>query len=199
MVLLENLFGITDQADSEDDRAAFEGLGLAPPFDQENNIIGVRLLENQAAIQLPMINDLVEETTTFDFRLLEGDGYVVAPDQNATLFTITDDNGGPGVGPTIGLSVSETSLAEGDTFTVNFAVDGAIPAGGIDVLVTSDESVSGPLGQFELSNLDALQLSGVSNLRPGDDRGQSFIATITEANAYITLDVFDDIVAEEPY
>ncbi|MEM6717439.1 MAG: peptidase, partial [Cyanobacteria bacterium P01_C01_bin.147] len=91
VVLFENLFGITDQADSEAEGAAFEGLGLAPPFDQVNNIIGIRLLENQAAIQLPMINDLVEETTTFDFRLLEGDGYVVDPDQNSTLFTITDD------------------------------------------------------------------------------------------------------------
>ncbi|MEM6252530.1 MAG: calcium-binding protein [Cyanobacteria bacterium P01_D01_bin.156] len=198
VVLFENLFGITDQADSEAEGAAFEGLGLAPPFDQENNIIGVRLLENQAAIQLPMINDLVEETTTFDFRLLEGDGYTLDPEQNATLFTITDDNGGPGVGPTIGLSVSETSLAEGDTFTVSFAVDGTIPAGGVDVLVTSDESVAGPLGQFELSDLSTLQLSGVSNLRPGDDRGQSFIATITEADASITLAVFDDILAEGP-
>ena len=197
VVLFENLFGITDQADSEAEGAAFEGLTLSPPFDQENNIIGIRLLENQAAIQLPMINDLVEETTAFDFRLLEGDGYVVDPDENATLFTITDDNGGPGVGPTIGLSVSETSLLEGDTFSVNFAVDGTIPAGGVDVLVTSDESVAGPLGQFELSDLSALQLSGVSNLRPGDDRGQSFIATITEANASITLSVFDDIRSEE--
>ncbi|NEP60781.1 MAG: hypothetical protein F6K31_27965, partial [Symploca sp. SIO2G7] len=198
VVLFENLFGITDQADSEAEGAAFEGLGLAPPFDQVNNIIGIRLLENQAAIQLPMINDLIEETTSFDFRLLEGDGYVLDPDQNSTLFTITDDNGGPGVGPTIGLSVSETSLAEGDTFTVNFTVNGTIPAGGVDVLVQSDESVAGPLGQFELSNLDALQLSGVTNLRPGDEGGQSFIATITEANASITLAVFDDIIAEEP-
>ncbi|MEO0408263.1 MAG: hypothetical protein AAF289_13005 [Cyanobacteria bacterium P01_A01_bin.135] len=196
VVLLENLFGITDQADSEDDRAAFDGLTLSPPFDQENNIIGIRLLENESSIQLPIINDLVEETTSFDFQLLEGDGYTVDPDQNTTLVTITDDNGGPGVGPTIGLSVSEASLAEGDSLTVNFAVDGDIPEGGSEVLVQS--TVAAALGQFELSDLNALQLSGVSNLRPGDDRGLSFIATVTEPNASITLSVFDDIVAEEP-
>ncbi|MEM6435979.1 MAG: hypothetical protein AAF773_19315, partial [Cyanobacteria bacterium P01_D01_bin.115] len=197
VVNFDNLFGITDQLDSQDDRAAFNNLAFAG-FDVPNNRIFVRLDANEASIDLPVINDLIEETTTFDFILAEGDGYVVDPDQNATLFTITDDNGGPGVGPTIGLSVSETNLAEGDTLTVNFTVDGTIPPDGIDVLVQSDESVSGPLGQFELSNLDALQLSGVSNLRPGDDRGQSFIATITEANASISLNVFDDIVAEEP-
>ena len=197
MVLFENLFGITDQLDSQDSRAAFNNLGLVPPFDTENNIIGIRLDANEASMDLPIINDLIQETTTFDFQLLEGDSYIVDPDQNATLFTITDDNGGPGVGPTIGLSVSETNLAEGDTFTVNFTVEGTIPDGGVDVLVLSDESVSGPLGQFDLANLDALQLSGVTNLRPGDDRGQSFIATITETNASITLDVFNDIVAEE--
>ncbi|MEM6717157.1 MAG: hypothetical protein AAF622_18995, partial [Cyanobacteria bacterium P01_C01_bin.147] len=38
----------------------------------------------------------------------------------------------------------------------------------------------------------------MSNIRPGDDRGQSFIATITAANASITLEVFDDIIAETP-
>ncbi|MEL4896890.1 Ig-like domain-containing protein, partial [Crocosphaera sp. Alani8] len=195
VVLLENLFGITDQADSEDDRGAFNGLTLAPPFDTQNNIIGIRLLENEASIELPMINDLVEETTTFEFQLLDGDGYIVDPDQNGTVFTITDDNGGPGVGPTIGISVSETNLAEGDTFTVNFEVEGEIPQGGVDVLVESTVAVA--LGQFELSNLNSLQLSGVSNLRPGDDRGLSFIATLTEADASITLEVFDDIIAEE--
>ncbi|NEP16792.1 MAG: hypothetical protein F6J97_07785, partial [Leptolyngbya sp. SIO4C1] len=196
VVLLENLFGITDQSDGEDDRGAFNGLTLAPPFDRENNIIGVRLLENEASLQLPIANDLIEETTTFDFQLAEGEGYTVNPDQSGTLFTITDDNGGPGVGPTIGLSVSETSLAEGDPLTVSFTVDGDIPAGGVDVLVQS--TVAGALGQFELSDLSALQLSGVSNLRPGDTRGLSFIATITEPNASITLDVFNDIIAEEP-
>ncbi|MEL6325306.1 MAG: pre-peptidase C-terminal domain-containing protein [Cyanobacteria bacterium J06626_23] len=196
VVLLENLFGITDQSDGEDDRGAFNGLGLAPPFDTENNIIGVRLLENEASIQLPIANDLIEETTTFDFQLLDGDGYTVDPDQGGTLFTITDDNGGPGVGPTIGLTVSETDLVEGDPLTVSFTVEGDIPAGGVDVLVQSP--VRGVLGQFDLANLDALQLSGVSNVRPGDTFGQSFIATITEANASITLDIFNDIVAEEP-
>ncbi|MEL7330658.1 MAG: pre-peptidase C-terminal domain-containing protein [Cyanobacteria bacterium J06560_2] len=194
VVNFDNLFGITDQLDSQDDRAAFNNLGFAG-FDPPNSRIFVRLDANEASIDLPIVNDLIEETTTFDFQLAEGDGYAVDPDKNATLLTINDDNGGPGVGPTIAFSVSETNLAEGDPLTVNFTVDGEIPAGGVDVIVQS--TVAAALGQFELADLSSLQLSGVSNLRPGDDRGVSFIATLTEANASITLDVFDDIIAEE--
>ncbi|MEL7144678.1 MAG: hypothetical protein AAGL08_21035, partial [Cyanobacteria bacterium J06573_11] len=63
VVTLENLFGITDQSDGEDDRGAFENLGLVPPFDQENNLIGIRLDANEATLQLPIANDLIEETT----------------------------------------------------------------------------------------------------------------------------------------
>jgi len=194
VVNFDNLFGITDQMDGEDDRGAFNNLGFAG-FDIPNNRILVRLDANEASLELPIINDLVEETTTFDFRLAEGEGYVVDPAQNSTLFTITDDNGGPGVGPTIGLSVSETNLAEGDPLTVSFTVDGDIPAGGVDVLVES--SAARALGQFELSDLSALELVGISNLRPGDTTGRSFIATLTEPNASITLTIFDDIVAED--
>ncbi|MDB9527174.1 pre-peptidase C-terminal domain-containing protein [Oscillatoria sp. CS-180] len=195
VVNFDNLFGITDQLDANDDRAAFNNLGFAG-FDVPNNRIFVRLDANESSIDLPILNDLIEETTTFDFQLAEGDGYTVDPDKNATLFTINDDNGGPGVGPTISLSVSETNLTEGDSFTVNFTVDGDMPDGGLDVLVQS--SASAALGEFALTDLDALDLSGVTNLRPGDTTGQSFIATLTEPNASITLEVFDDIVAQEP-
>ncbi|MGB3533712.1 MAG: Ig-like domain-containing protein [Microcoleaceae cyanobacterium] len=197
VVLFENLFGITDQSDGEDDRGAFDGLTLSPPFDLENNIIGIRLLENEASLQLPIINDLIEETTTFDFRLASGEGYIVDPDQNSTFFTITDDNGGPGVGPTVGLSVSETNLEERQPLTVNFTVEGDIPDEGVDVLVESSES--GALGQFDLANLDNLELTGISGVpRVGDTRGGSFIVTLTDEEAAITTSVFDDIVAEDP-
>ena len=184
--------------DGGSDAGDFNNLGLVPPFDRENNIIGVRLDANQAEMLLPIVNDLTEEgTTTFDFALAPGEGYIIDPDQNATSFTITDDNGGPGVGPTIALSVSETNLAEGDPLTVNFdVVAGEIPPEGVDVLVQS--TVPAALGQFDLSNLDDLVLSGVTNVRPGDTRGLSFIATLTDPNASITLDIFDDIIAEDP-
>uniref|UniRef100_UPI00056A65F6 Ig-like domain-containing protein n=2 Tax=Crocosphaera watsonii TaxID=263511 RepID=UPI00056A65F6 len=197
-ILFESLFGITDQMDGGSDAGDFNNLGLVPPFDRENNIIGVRLDANQAEMLLPIVNDLTEEgTTTFDFALAPGEGYIIDPDQNATSFTITDDNGGPGVGPTIALSVSETNLAEGDPLTVNFdVVAGEIPPEGVDVLVQS--TVPAALGQFDLSNLDDLVLSGVTNVRPGDTRGLSFIATLTDPNASITLDIFDDIIAEDP-
>ncbi|MEO1186393.1 MAG: hypothetical protein AAFX46_17680, partial [Cyanobacteria bacterium J06636_27] len=134
----------------------------------------------------------------FDFRLAEGDGYTLDP-QNATLLTITDDNGGPGVGPTVSLSVSETNLEEGDAFTVNFTVDESvnpIPPEGLRVLVQSD--MFGALGQFDLADLSNLTLTGIDGLpEVGDSGGGSFFVTITQPNASIGLSVFDDIVAED--
>ncbi|WP_048751463.1 Ig-like domain-containing protein, partial [Crocosphaera watsonii] len=63
-ILFESLFGITDQMDGGSDAGDFNNLGLVPPFDRENNIIGVRLDANQAEMLLPIVNDLTEEGTT---------------------------------------------------------------------------------------------------------------------------------------
>ncbi|MEM6402078.1 MAG: Ig-like domain-containing protein, partial [Cyanobacteria bacterium P01_D01_bin.116] len=160
--------------------------------------LNILLSEPEASFQLYFINDIIEEgTQPFDFELVEGEGYTVDPNQNSTNFTITDDNGGPGVGPTVGLSVSETDLAEGDEFTVNFNADGEIPEDGVQILVES--SVPGALGQFDLSDLSTLELDGIVGLpEVGDGGGGSFLVTIAEPTASITTSVFDDIIAEEP-
>ena len=177
--------------------AEFNNIDLTE-FDPATGRIGWTLLAPEASVKVFFLNDLIEEgTQTFDFRLVEGDGYTVDPDQSATLFTLSDDNGGPGVGPTVGVSVSETDLAEGDTFTVTFNVAGDIPAEGVEVLVQSD--VPGSLGQFDLADLGNITTTGIAGLpEVGDGGGGSFFVTITEPTATITLNVFDDILAEDP-
>ena len=193
----------------ENDIIAFtEQFATAPPaefiaanletFDPATGRIGWRLMAPEAIVRLFFLNDLIEEgPITFDFQLAEGEGYVVDPNQNATLFTLTEDNGGPGVGPTVGLTASATDLAEGDPVTATFTVTGDIPPEGVQVLVQS--TVPGALGQFDLADLNNISTTGIAGLPVvGDGGGSSFIATIVEPVATISLTVFDDIIAEAP-
>lgn len=167
-------------------------------FDEATGRLQILLSAPEASFVLPIINDIIEEgAQTFDFKLAEGEGYTVDPQKNATLLTITDDNGGPGVGPTVGLSVDKTNLVEGDQLTVTFTVDGEIPADGLQVLVQSP--VMAALGQFDLTDLSKLQTTGIKGEPTvGDGSGSSFFVTITEPTATITLSTLDDIEAEEP-
>ena len=167
-------------------------------FDEDTGRLQILLSAPTASFILPIVNDALEEgAQTFDFQLAEGDGYTVDPEKNATLVTITDDNGGPGFGPTIGISATPTDLAEGDPLVVTFTVDGDIPAEGVEVLVQSP--VGGALGQFDLADLGNITTTGIEGLPSvADGGGGSFFVTITEPTATISLDVFDDIVAEEP-
>ena len=167
-------------------------------FDGETGDLNILLMEPEASFQLFFANDILEEgTQTFNFNLVEGEGYIVDPEQNANEFTISDDNGGPGVGPTVGISVSETNLVEGDPITVSFTLDGDIPESGVQILVQG--SVPGILGQFDISDLSTLELTGIEGLpEVGDAGGGSFLVTITEPTASITTSIFNDILAEEP-
>ena len=167
-------------------------------FDEETGELNILLESPEASFKLYFVDDILEEgVQEFEFVLADGDGYTVDAEMNGGIFTITDDNGGPGVGPTVGLSVSEAELTEGDTFTVSFNVDGDIPSEGVQVLVQSD--VPGSLGQFDLADLGNITTTGINGLpEVGDGGGGSFFVTITEPTATITLDVFDDILAEEP-
>ncbi len=170
-------------------------------FDEENFVIPrmeLLLSAPEAILRTFFLNDLIEESlVVFDFRLAEGEGYTVDPVQNATIFTINEDNGGPGVGPTIGLTASATDLAEGDPVTATFTITGVIPPEGVQVLVQS--TVPGALRQFDLADLGNITTTGIAGLPVvGDGGGGSFIATIVEPVATISLNVFDDIVAEAP-
>ncbi|MEM9212783.1 MAG: hypothetical protein AAGD25_00270 [Cyanobacteria bacterium P01_F01_bin.150] len=160
--------------------------------------LNIQLSEPEASFKLYFIDDIIEEgTQTFEFRLVDGEGYTVDSALNGSVFTITDDNGGPGFGPTVGLSVSETDLAEGDPLTVTFTTEGDIPDDGVQVLVQSD--VFGALGQFELADLNNITTTGIAGLpEVGDGGGSSFLVTITDPIATIDLSVFDDILSEDP-
>ena len=170
-------------------------------FDGETGDLNILLEAPEASFSLFFANDILEEgTQEFEFFVVDGDGYTVDAEMSGGTFTITDDNGGPGIGPTIGLSVSETNLAEGDPVTVTFTAEGTIPAEGVQVLVQSD--VFGALGQFDLNGENigsTLSLTGISGVpEVGDAGGGSFLVTIVEPTATITLNVFDDIIAEAP-
>ena len=167
-------------------------------YDPDTGRIGWRLMAPDSIVRVYFLNDVIEEgEQTFDFRLAEGEGYIVDPVRNATVFTITDDHGGPGIGPTIGLSASATNLAEGDPLTVTFTVAGEMPQEGVQVLVKS--TVPAALGQFDLADLGTITTTGIEGLPSvGDGGGSSFLVTLVEPTATISLAVFDDIIAEAP-
>lgn len=158
------------------------------------------LLEDGATSGFNIFNDLIEEEEQFTFSIFNDDegllnsNYTVNPEASSATVTIIDNNGGPGVGPTVSLSVSESNLVEGDRFTVNFDVEGDLPEGGLDVLVTSD--MEGAIGEFvifdENNNL-AVETNGIAGVPiAGDGTGSSFVVTLVAPEASLTLDVFDD-------
>ena len=74
-------------------------------FDENTGRLQILLSAPDGNFVLPIINDILEEgSQTFDFQLAAGEGYTVDPNQNSTLLTINDDNGRPGLGPTVGPS-----------------------------------------------------------------------------------------------
>ncbi|MEM6352733.1 MAG: serine hydrolase [Cyanobacteria bacterium P01_D01_bin.14] len=184
----------------------FMGLAIGPFFDLLDGTFEVILLENTATLALTLLNDVIEEADQVaTFSLIEKTGaidssYVIDPEASSTSVTITDGNGGPGVGPTIGFSVSETELAEGDTFTINFDVDGEIPAAGVTVLVDSPTQFA--LGEFNIfteEGAPAFESTGLAGVpEVGDIGASSFLATLTEPDASITISVFDDGPGEGP-
>ena len=180
---------------------SFEGLIIGNFFDPVANIVELVLLQNVATFTFNVLNDVAQEPDqSFTFRILNDEtgilnsDYTVNPDASMATVTLTDGNGGPGVGPTVGLSVTQTELAEGDTLTVNFTVDGTIPAEGVQVLVASE--TPGAIGDFSIFNADgspAIELTGIAGFpEAGDGVGSSFLVTIIAPQASMTLGVFDD-------
>ena len=147
-----------------------------------------------------MFNDVVEEADQdYTFSLIENDGsvtsnYAIDPDASTASVTIVDGNGGPGVGPTVEFSINQTELTEGGEFTINFNVDGDIPAEGVTVLV--DSPTQFVLGEFNIFNDDgtpAFTSTGIAGVPTvGDIGASSFLDTITEPDASITISAFDD-------
>ena len=156
-VLVTGSVNILDQVDGARE-IGFNNATLGEFFDPATGTFEVLLTANSGSIDLPILNDIIQEADEdFTFTLVENDGsldsiYAVDTTANTDTFTLVDGNGGPGVGPTVSLSVSETELSEGDSFTVNFNVDGDIPDGGLTVLV--DSPTPRVLGEFNIFNAD---------------------------------------------
>ncbi|NEP18681.1 MAG: calcium-binding protein [Leptolyngbya sp. SIO4C1] len=200
-----DLIEILDQLDGSfpQDLIGMESLGFFP----ELGAVGLRLLEREGILTRTIANDIIEEADrTFTFKIVPddtgvlGSAYLVDSQNGSDTLTLTDDNGGPGIGPMVSLSTSSTELTEGEEFTVNFSVDGDIPDGGLSVLV--DGNQDGVLGEFSLFNEDgtpAFTTTGISGIpEVGDSRGGAFLVTLIEPNASITLSVFDDGPTEGP-
>ncbi|MEL6351883.1 MAG: Ig-like domain-containing protein [Cyanobacteria bacterium J06627_28] len=199
-VLVTGSVDILDQVDGARD-IAFNNAVLGDFFDPATGTFEVIISDNSGSIDLPILNDVIqEEDQDFSFTLVENDAgaidatYTLNPAANTDTVTLIDGNGGPGVGPTVGISVSETSLNEGDTFTVNFTVDGDIPDGGLTVLVDSPTPRS--IGEFVIFNEDgspAVEFEGIAGFpEVGDSGASSFLVTLTEPTSSLTLSVFED-------
>ncbi|MEM8827925.1 MAG: hypothetical protein AAGE96_01040 [Cyanobacteria bacterium P01_G01_bin.19] len=186
----------------------FDGLVVGPFLDlgEGRNAFEFILTENTAALTQSIFNDIIEEEPVeFNFELLEDtdnlleSNYVVNPDSSTDSFTIEDGNGGPGVGPTVSLSVTETDLEEGDEFTVNFDVDGEIPEGELTVYVDGDFQSLSEFNIFGDEGIDPeTDLVGIAGFPEADGDAGGFFATLTENQASITLSVFDDGPGEGP-
>jgi hypothetical protein len=177
------------------------GLVLGNAFPAESDVLEFVMLANTASITLNILDDVVQEADQiYTFGILANDAcaidsnYLINPAASSATVTLTDGNGGPGIGPTVSLAVTQTALNEGDPFTVNFTVAGDMPAEGITVLV--DSSTTRALGEFAIFNEDgtpAIELTGIAGLPTvGNSDGSGFMVTLIEPQASITLRVFDD-------
>ncbi|MEO1185464.1 MAG: hypothetical protein AAFX46_12575 [Cyanobacteria bacterium J06636_27] len=101
--------------------------GLTIGAFREDGAISLTLLEQSGFVSVRVFDDIVKEAdANFDLMLLDGDGYSVNQEANGATITVTDgvivDNP-----PVVSLSLSDSSVNEGEEFTVNFSVDGDIP------------------------------------------------------------------------
>ncbi|MEO0987327.1 MAG: calcium-binding protein, partial [Cyanobacteria bacterium J06639_14] len=144
-------------------------------------------------IDLEIFDDIIEEEpVTLDLEILGREGTVIG-ESVATVTVVDGDRVFPGSGPTVSLSVTDTDLEEGDEFTVNFDVEGDIPAEGLQLFIAGGPTALGEFDIFGENGIDpATDLVGIDGfpLQGGDDGG--FFVTLVENQASITLSVFDD-------
>ncbi|MEL6460605.1 MAG: DUF4114 domain-containing protein, partial [Cyanobacteria bacterium J06621_15] len=173
--------------------------GLTIGAFREDGAISLTLLEQSGFVSVRVFDDIVKEAdANFDLMLLDGDGYSVNQEANGATITVTDgvivDNP-----PVVSLSLSDSSVNEGEEFTVNFSVDGDVSEENpLTVLVQSTEV--GALGEFNIFNEDntpAFTTEGIMGVPTvGDDTGSSFLVELTDTEASITLSVFNDGIGE---
>ncbi len=189
------LFDPEQRITNDNIRFIMEPEGAFSPVAERPDIGGYDLLFNvpNSTIEFPIFDDIIEEIDEeFTFRIVEGVGYSIAEDGGEAVATLTDGVT-PGVGPTVGMSVDKTELAEGDEFTVTFNVEGEIPSEGIPVFVDGNAASLSEFNIFGENGIDPEEdIQGLAGFPASDNDAGGFFVTITEPVASITLSVFDD-------
>jgi Ca2+-binding RTX toxin-like protein len=162
-------------------------------FNRDTQAYEFRLTQATATVTIPVFDDIVEEAdTTYTYQLLASEAYALNPAASSADVTFTDGVPG-GIGPVVSISTEQTNLKEGDTLTVNFSVNGEIPADGLSVYVLSP--TRGALGEFVIFNEDgtpAVTGEGIAGFPTPDGTGGGFFVTLTQPTASLSLKVFDD-------
>jgi Ca2+-binding RTX toxin-like protein len=164
------------------------------------------ILKPTASIQLPVLNDLIEEADqSYSYSLTSGSAYTVNPTASTASFKVTDGVPG-GVGPVVGFTASPTALYESEATAVKltFNVTGTIPAEGVVVVLDSGTFAS--IAEFDVtaSNPRTPENNFTTTgpvVTGGRIVGSNEIASalffrITEKTATITVPVFQDGEAE---
>ncbi|MEM6401188.1 MAG: DVUA0089 family protein [Cyanobacteria bacterium P01_D01_bin.116] len=172
-------------------KAIYSDAGVATGFQ-------VKLLNPNAIVNFSNVGLESEDVEDFNLFVEPSEGYTVSDTSSSstvTIYNTLDQVPTTGTTPTVGMSIGENSLIEGETeTTISFNVDGEIPPEGVVVLVDSD--VRFGLGEFDLLNAEIE--GGVFPVTNGDSSG--FYFKITESEASITLiprnDNLDDQTGE---
>ena len=128
--------------------------------------------------------------------MANGELYEVDPNAENVTLTVSDES--QPVGPTVSLSVDETTLVEGgDPVTLTIAVDGELPSEGLQVLINDTASAGTgvrSLTEFDVANVTTTGIDGFPSPSEGDS---GFFVTVTESTATITLAAADDGADED--
>ncbi|MGH1392461.1 MAG: Ig-like domain-containing protein, partial [Trichormus sp.] len=166
------------------------------------------ILEPTATINLPVLNDILEESdATFTYTLQAGEGYTVDPAASSASFTVTDGVPG-GVGPVVSVSATPTTLFESEqtVLTITFTLDSPPPEGG--VVVYLDSGVPRSIAQFNVTvdnprnpedTLNPVGLTTTGGAIAGTNEFVSAVLfRITEQTATITVPVFNNGEVDGP-
>ncbi|MEO1183750.1 MAG: PPC domain-containing protein, partial [Cyanobacteria bacterium J06636_27] len=147
-----------------------------------------------AVINLLGVSLEAEGAQDVTFMVEAGEGYeqsTTAGSSTVTVYDTIDQVPAPTSTPEVGLSISTDELREGrGAATLNFTVNGEIPAEGVVVYVNS--GVRAGLGEFDIFNAG---VSGGAFPAPDGNAG-GFYFKINEPTASITLQAVDDDIEE---
>ena len=160
------------------------------------------ITEPTATIAIPVLNDILEEPDqVFGYTLEAGTGYTVDPDGDTASFTVTDGVPG-GVGPTVSVSGSPTTLIEPEqtAFTITFTLDEPPPAEGVLVYLNGD--VPRAVAEFDINASNPrnpendFTVTGPivtgGSIAGTNETASALLFRVTEQTATLTVPVFDD-------